>query len=539
MDSQTARPTRRHVRTGGAPVSHRVLHALRIFSQALFFGLFVYLLLNTRFSGKDFIGPVETVFHFDPLIGLTASVASRAFLTAFLWALIPIVFTVLVGRYVCGWVCPLGAVLQFFSFLFKKARWLVPSHDGARLLYLKYAVLVVVLAACLLSLDLAGLLDPLSLLSRSLVVAVLPAFVIAGSTTASILPNVGWASLGQGFDQALQNLTVNRTFHQGLFIGVVFLAIVLLNLSRERFFCRYLCPAGALLGVLGRWNLVKVRVDKEKCNECRACALHCQTQAAPFPNKDWRPSECVYCYACSIRCPSAAITFPLTAAPVKPKRIDVAGRRWILSGALGLAVVPLFRISTSSRAPERLIRPPGALPEPRFLAACVKCGECMKVCPTNALQPALHQAGPEGLWTPVVVPRIGYCEYYCSLCTQVCPTGALKELTVREKTKVRIGSAWIKKDRCIPYALGESCRVCEEQCPTKPNAITLVETELMMPDGTWAPTEVPVVNLDVCIGCGICETKCPVADDPAIYCTSLGESRALEPGSSLETVGDR
>lgn len=196
---------------------------------------------------------------------------------------------------------------------------------------------------------------------------------------------------------------------------------------------------------------------------------------------------------------------------------------------LGIAIAPLFRISAAAkRASEKLIRPPGALPEPEFLSLCVKCGECMKVCPTNALQPALNQAGPEGLWTPVVVPRIGYCEYYCSLCTQVCPTGAIKELKISEKTKISIGSAWINKNRCLPYALDEPCNVCEEQCPTSPKAIIMVENEVMMADGTWEVLNVPIVDLDLCIGCGICETKCPVYDDPAIYCTSLGESRSLE-----------
>lgn len=531
MDPHTAPTARRQARSGGPPFSHRLLHSLRIASQTVFFGLFVYLLLRTRFTGKDIIGPVETFFHFDPLLGLAALVASRTWLTVFLWALVPVVLTVLFGRYVCGWVCPLGGVLQFFSFLFKKTRWHVPGHVKAGLLYLKYAILAAVLTAAVFTLDLAGLLDPLSLLTRSLAVAVLPAFVIAGGATVSVLPSLGLASLAQGLGPLLDNLTINRTFHQGLFIGVVFVGIVLVNLSRERYFCRYLCPTGALLGVLSRWNLVKVRVDKEKCTKCRICSLHCQTQATPFPNEDWRPSECVYCYNCSIRCPTAAVSFPISAAPAKPKRLDAAGRRWMLSGAIGLAMVPLFRVSTSKRASEKLIRPPGALPEPRFLAACVKCGECMKACPTNALQPALHQAGPEGLWTPVLVPRIGYCEYYCSLCTQVCPTGAIRELTVREKTEVSIGSAWIRKDRCLPYALGQPCRVCEEQCPTQPKAITMVETELMMPDGAWAPQQVPVVDLELCIGCGICETKCPVEDDPAIYCTSLGESRAEEFGS--------
>lgn len=505
---------------------HRLLQALRIFSQILFFCLFLYLLLETRYSGKDYIGAVEGFFHFDPLLALTTLIASREFLKVSLWALIPIVLTFLVGRYVCGWICPFGAVLQFFSFLFKRMKWHAPKLEENRLLYLKYAVLIMVLGTAVFTLDLAGYLDPLSFLYRSTIIAVLPAFAIAGDATLPILPSIGLTSLHDALGSFLQNLTINKTFHQGLFIGLTFLAVLLLNLYRERFWCRYLCPAGALLALLARWNLVKVKVDKEKCTKCKLCTLHCQTQATPFPNEEWKPGECVYCYSCSAKCPTAAITFPMLASPADSQSIDFARRKWLFSAALSLAVVPLFRISTSKRASGNLIRPPGALPERQFLAKCVKCGACMKACPTNALQPALNQAGPEGLWTPVLVPRIGYCEYYCSLCTQVCPTGAIKELRIKEKTQLKIGSAWIKKDRCIPYALGDSCTVCEEQCPTSPKAVTLVETEMMMPDGTWAARQVPAVDLDLCIGCGICETKCPVDDDPAIYCTSLGESRS-------------
>ncbi len=518
--SRTERPT-------GPPFVHRLLHKLRTASQAAFFALFVYLLLQTRISGKDVIGPVERFFHFDPLLGLAALIASRSFLTAFVLALVSVVVTVLFGRYLCGWVCPFGAVLQFFSFLFKITRWHVPSHQETRLLHLKYGILAIVLVGSVFTLDLAGILDPLSLLGRSLSLALLPAFARTSDAAMAAAANAGWVSLQQTVGPALANLTVNSTFHQGLLVGAMFFGFVLLNLKRERFFCRYLCPTGALLGLLARWNLVKVRIDKQKCNECKACALHCQTQAAPFPNDEWRPRECVYCYTCSTRCPSGAISFPLTLTRATPKPVDPR-RRWVLAGAVGLAAVPLFRVSTGRRAPEKLIRPPGALPEARFLAACVKCGECMKVCPTNALQPALGQAGPEGLWTPVLVPRIGYCEYLCSLCTQVCPTGALQELTVRQKREVSIGSAWIKRDRCLPYALGRRCKVCEEKCPTSPKAIKMVETEVMLPDGAFGPQMVPVVDLELCIGCGICETKCPVEDDPAICCTSLGESRARE-----------
>jgi len=162
----------------------------------------------------------------------------------------------------------------------------------------------------------------------------------------------------------------------------------------------------------------------------------------------------------------------------------------------------------------------------------------MKACPTNALQPALAEAGPEGIWTPIVVPKIGYCEYYCSLCSQVCPTGAIKELKIEEKTSVKIGSAWIKKDRCIPYAMGLPCIVCEEHCPTSPKAIKFVMVETKLPDGTTATEKAPVVDNSLCIGCGICEAKCPVMDDPAIYVTSVGEVRSATNQLVLPLIGE-
>jgi MauM/NapG family ferredoxin protein len=199
----------------------------------------------------------------------------------------------------------------------------------------------------------------------------------------------------------------------------------------------------------------------------------------------------------------------------------------LMTSVFSILAVPLFHISGAvRRASAKLIRPPGALPEPQFLAKCVKCGECMKVCPTNGLQPALDEAGPEGLWTPVLVPRIGYCEYLCSLCSQVCPTGAIRGLKIPEKIEIRIGSAWIHKHRCIPYALGESCMVCRESCPTTPKAIQLFRMEVLLTDGSVATPRAPLVDAEICIGCGICETRCPVVDEPAIYCTSIGETRS-------------
>ncbi|MDH7513099.1 MAG: 4Fe-4S binding protein [Clostridiales bacterium] len=524
---------------------YRGLQLLRILSQTIFFGLFVYLLFGTRFTGEDTIGRVEIFFHFDPLLAAATALASRTFFTAFALAGITVLVTVVAGRYVCGWICPFGAVHQFFSFVFKKARLLRPrqekegkkeKRDGRRLAW-KYYLLVFVLVGSLFTVDLVGIADPLSLLYRSFVTGVVPWLASVFSVFTGFSYGVGLASVGDRFAQFLGTLALNQTFQQGFFLSLLFIGLVLLNMTRERFWCRYLCPLGAFLGLLARWNIAKVRIDEKKCIECHLCTLHCQTQANPYPNEEWRSHECVYCYTCAAICPTDAVSFPAATRPEKFEVVDFSRRKLILTSALAAVAAPFFKITPArKRAADRLIRPPGALPEPQFLQKCVKCGECMKVCPTNALQPALGEAGPEGIWTPVLVPRIGYCEYYCSHCTQVCPTGAIKELSIEEKIKVVIGTAWVKKDRCIPYVLGSPCIVCEEHCPTSPKAIKLVKTEVKLPDGTVQTPLAPIIDLDLCIGCGICETKCPVVDDPAIYVTSIGETRSEKNRLLLEIL---
>ncbi len=238
--------------------------------------------------------------------------------------------------------------------------------------------------------------------------------------------------------------------------------------------------------------------------------------------------------------------------PPKAERIDLSRRTAITSGLGGLFGVLLFR--SHPQGDEKhynpaLIRPPGSLNEKAFLATCVKCGECMKVCPTNGIQPALFQAGLEGMWTPVLNMKIGYCEYECTLCGQVCPTQAIYELkldklpdgqTVRlqpsvsengietpleERKPVKIGQAFFDPSRCLPYAFARSCIVCEEHCPTSPKAIWVEEVQELNSMGQMVPLKKPHVDPARCVGCGICEYVCPLKDRSGIYVTSAGESR--------------
>jgi ferredoxin len=152
----------------------------------------------------------------------------------------------------------------------------------------------------------------------------------------------------------------------------------------------------------------------------------------------------------------------------------------------------------------------------------------MKVCTTNGLQPTLFEAGIEGIWSPMLVPRIGYCEYRCTLCGQVCPTGAIKRLQLEEKAKVRIGLAMIDKSRCLPWAHARPCVVCEEVCPTAKKAIWFEDARVRDRKGNSLVVKQPRVDLELCIGCGICEAKCPVLGRPAITVSNVGESRSRE-----------
>ncbi len=80
----------------------------------------------------------------------------------------------------------------------------------------------------------------------------------------------------------------------------------------------------------------------------------------------------------------------------------------------------------------------------------------------RALHPALFEAGPEGLWTPILIPRIGYCEHSCVLCGQVCPTGAIQKIEEKHKLgqgvpPVRLGTAMFDRGRCLPWAMATPC----------------------------------------------------------------------------------
>ncbi len=200
-----------------------------------------------------------------------------------------------------------------------------------------------------------------------------------------------------------------------------------------------------------------------------------------------------------------------TARPGPWADYDPGRREAVLAVGAGVATAVLLGTGVA-RAVKRpgLIRPPGAQDEQRFLSLCLRCSECVKACPTSGLQPTLMEAGLEGLWTPVLKSRLGYCDYSCHACGQVCPSGAIPPLDLAEKRNSVIGVAVIDKDRCLPWAADTPCIVCEEMCPVPDKAIVLGGERLITrEDGSQSRLARPKVVASLCIGCGICEYKCP------------------------------
>ncbi len=511
---------------------------LRRASQILFFLVFVYLFVQTEYKGRNELGlPVRLFLDFDPLVALSALLASHAVRAVFLLSLVTIALTAFLGRFFCGWVCPLGTIHTAIGAL--RMRGLSPGRAEGRyqrLRPVKYFILVFVLAAAALGWNAAGFLDPISLTIRSLAIGYNPAINAAARSVFEFVYGLGVPYASPAAD-ALYSAMVGTVlafeqpvFRQALFIGLLFTAILGLNLLAPRFWCRYLCPLGALLGLVGTKQIcARVANDGSKCVSCRKCVVACQGDATPFPSGKWASRECLACWNCREICPAEAISIRRTTARTGGGNVDLE-RRWLLaSGAGALVVVPALAAGVHrKRTDPLLIRPPGALPESDFVRRCVKCGECMKVCLTNGLHPTFAEAGLEGLWTPILVPRLGYCEYGCNLCSQVCPTGAIRPVGVEEKQEIHIGLAFVDTTRCIPYAFGRSCIVCEEHCPTPEKAITFVEEKAIDERGEEFILKKPVVKPELCIGCGICENKCPVADLPAIRVTAVNESRSEE-----------
>lgn len=563
------------------------LHVLRIIAQAAFFALFLGLLIltatGTAVTARPWLAQLFLIT--DPLV-LVGMALAGAFTSALLAALAVVALSLLAPRAYCGWICPMGAAMDAVDWLLFRKRERA-RHAAPRLRQMKYAVLVAVLVMAAFGLGVFGWVDPICIVTRSFGTAVLPIADQAAKSGLVAAEQSGLGTAGDVYDWAQTHRLFIRDadFKEGGYgvgyawafvFAAIFIGILLAQGYQKRFWCRNLCPLGAMMGLLGTFSPLRPRVSN-KCIACDACRKGCRTGAFQPRDREKRyqglVQECVFCFECERAfCPVSAIHIGAgSVRNEKPVPPICPGRRAFLgAAATGAVLGPAILLDQRTRNKEEtnpMLRPPGALrPDTAFLAACIRCGECMKVCPVNALHPSGLENGFGGLWTPTFIFNMGYCEYYCgvtkadvesgrldrpsNLCGRVCPTGAIRPLNHAEKIAHKIGTAVFDKTRCLPWARGEECLTCEEQCPLPEKAISHgtedvpnlawlhlsqpqrhryeeLEEKLLQRKATAAeiaeladlPAKTrklarPYVLRDRCIGCGTCENVCPL-DGPS------------------------
>ena len=476
--------------------------------------------------------PVNWIMQLDPLVGLGTLLATGTLYAGLLWGLATIILSILLGRFFCGWVCPFGALHQFVGYLNNRRRSVkmkLNANRYRRAQTIKYWLLVFLLSGAV-----GELLSWLAGVPWHQTTAFLLGFglVLAGSGLAVlakkapdyrkvIRPIIGlgvvWLILGLVFrgerilvtslqtglldplpmlyrsinlallplvDRGVIQITAMPRLYEGAWlIGTIFLTAILMNLWIPRFYCRFVCPLGALFGYLGRWAIWRIGKKEFACKDCQVCERHCE--GACQPATEIRISECVLCMNCMDDCHHGMVGY-YTQSSANEEIIapDLSKRDFMTAFVAGSAMVAWMRLGGAASANwhPNLVRPPGALPEVDFLSRCTKCGQCMRICPTNVIQPDGLTGGLESLWTPVLNFRIGSsgCQANCIACGHVCPTAAIRPLALEERMgrgqytslgPVRIGTAFVDRGRCLPWAMDRPCIVCQENCPVSPKAI--------------------------------------------------------------------
>ncbi len=506
----------------------RIITARRI-SQIFFFLLFLWFCIVSTLGEQwwQLRGwPVNWLIQLDPLVGLGTLLATGTIYAGLLWGLLTVVLTILLGRFFCGWLCPFGTLHQAVGWLAnlgRRASWRIAANRYRRSQGVKYTLLLFLLGATTGTLISRLLNVPIQspYLAAAIVVALLllgvGALRLRTISTGVAIVAIGWVILGLFTDDSrllaasLQtglldpiplffrsvNLTLlplvdgrlvsisaaSRIYPGAFAMGTIFWAAVFLNLAVPRFYCRFVCPLGALFGLLGKNALWRVGQKADGCTACGDCDRYCEGGCEP--SAVIRTPECVLCMNCLADCRHDVMGYHLHASAAGEVAVpDISKRELVAVLAAGLTAVPLARLAgmTGEAWNPAVIRPPGSLPEEVFLQRCIKCGQCMRVCPTNVIHPAGLQAGIEGIWTPMLNFRMGTsgCQHGCIACGNLCPTAAIRPISIDErlgkgsfepKGPMRIGMAFVDRGRCLPWAMDRPCIVCQENCPVSPKAI--------------------------------------------------------------------
>lgn len=477
-----------------------MLRKIRIGISAVLFVLITFYFI-------DFAGILPNEFHVLAHLQLVPALLSLSVGLLIFW----VILTLLFGRVYCSTLCPMGIyqdVVRRFSTFFSKKKKKYPFSPAKNILRWSVVALTGIAFACGFT-GILALLDPYSAYGRMVVNVFKPVYIAGNNLLESLFARFDNYTFYQ-VDASMLDLS------SFVIAGVTAIVIGYLAWKHGRTWCNTLCPVGTVLGLLSKFALFKVHIDRSKCNSCGVCGTRCKASCINSPEHTIDYSRCIGCFDCLEVCNQKALVYKPGLSAGKQSS-DASKRRFLMAGLMTAAAAPKVMAQMKEVAAalggkkafktENPITPPGAVSREHFQSRCTSCHLCVSKCPSHVLKPAFMEYGLEGMMQPTVNFDKGFCNFDCTVCGDVCPNGAIQPLTMEQKHLTQIGYVAFMKENCIVYTDGTSCGACSEHCPTQAIAMVPYKEGLTIPQ----------VNTDICVGCGGCEYVCPARPFRAVH----------------------
>lgn len=491
----------------------KLMKKIRVIISLVFFLSIIILYLDLSFSLQQEYSVYPLFLQFIPSFLKFISIGT----IAGIGFIIVMLLTFLFGRAYCSSICPLGTFQDIATYLRMKKKRIKflyrEEHKKTRYGFLAAAVILFIFG---ISFGL-NILDPYSNFGRIISNLLRPATIGINNSIAFALESINIYSI---YPLEFKGINIAGFIFSFLFLGL----ILWMSIKHGRLYCNSVCPVGTLLGFISKYSLFTIKISYINCSGCGACGKVCKSSCIDTEDEIIDYSRCVLCFNCFTVCPSSGLEYKFRYSRdmktvIEPVNINkrnflIQSAVWFTGGSLALKAQEKILVYKENKIPETreyAVSPPGSLSIENFTDHCTACHLCVAACPTQVLQPSFLEYGLLGILQPRMDYIKSFCNYDCTACTDVCPSGAILPQNGETKKLIQLGKASFIKDNCIVYSQGTDCGACAEHCPTK--------AVRMVPD-PQVNKNAPLIDEEICVGCGACEFACPTIPYKAIYVKS-------------------